>query len=59
MLSFRINDAKNEWKNIIRQHQELNKTGKLYICDLHFNEEDIQRHKTKTTLRKNAIPQFK
>lgn len=54
---FRIHDGRKDWINIIRRHQSINESGRLlFICDLHFNPSDIQKHRTKTVLQKNAVP---
>lgn len=57
--SFRITVARKEWINIIKQHQSINENHKLYICDLHFNPEDIKVKNSKTSLLKNAVPHIK
>lgn len=51
---FRINNGRKEWINVIKMHQPLNEIDGLYVCDLHFDPENIQKHKTKVTLRRNA-----
>lgn len=42
--------------NLIENHQELDETHKLYLCELHFKPADIKRFSTKTVLQKDAIP---
>lgn len=54
---FRINDGRTAWLTLIREHQPINKIGRtLYICDLHFNANDIKKSSKKTVLNKNAVP---
>lgn len=53
-MSFRINSSREHWIDKIKVQQVLNDSVRLFVCDLHFAPTDIQRHKTKTVLKKNA-----
>lgn len=52
----RINRARNKWKDLIEASQLLPDNEQLFICDFHFDSKDIKRHKTRTTLHKDAVP---
>lgn len=57
ITSCRINDSRQHWKNIIARIQSLdNIDHSLYICQFHFDPNDLIHGQNKITLRKNAIP---
>lgn len=39
----RINQGRRDWINIIEEKQTLNKHIQLYICDLHFHQNDLRK----------------
>lgn len=41
---------------MIGRHQRLQENCKLYICDLHFNQNDIRQTDKKCVLQRNAKP---
>lgn len=53
---FRINEKRIQWIEIIERHQLLKKDAKLYICDLHFNQNDVHKKGKISVLQKNAKP---
>lgn len=58
-LFIRITDRRRNWINIIREHQTLNASGKLYICELHFDTKFVISSNGKKELRKDAVPNIK
>lgn len=42
--------------DIIALYQPLDTSHILYVCQLHFNPDDLQHGQNKITLRKNANP---
>lgn len=58
-MLFRIHNGRKVWIDIIRNHQQLEEKNRLYICDLHFKPDDVQKHRKKTVLRKEAVPSLK
>lgn len=55
----RINDGRKEWIAIIKRHQALNGRYKIYICDLHFKQSDVQKFAKKCVLRKGSVPNLR
>lgn len=51
---YRINDKRKDWLDKIKQNQPLKETEHLYVCDLHFNENDIKKTTKKVILKKDA-----
>lgn len=51
-----MSSSGKEWIAEIKRYQSLNENGDLYVCDLHFNPNDITKNTKKTILRKNAVP---
>lgn len=47
------------WINVITNYQIIPQNQRLFICDLHFDVNDIKLHAKKTVLRKNAVPAIK
>lgn len=52
----RINGSRSEWICLIKNQQTLDEDRKLYICDLHFALNDMQKSNKKWLLKKNAVP---
>lgn len=53
VLSCRVG---REWVDVIKRHQPISENSQIYICDLHFDLNDICKGKTKSTVRKGAVP---
>lgn len=47
------------WIPIIQMHQTLNLNETIYICDLHFNGNDLYRHGDSLRPKKDVAPQFR
>lgn len=56
---YTVNDGRKSWIDIIKNHQPINENIQLYVCDLHFNPSDIRMGRTKSTLRRGAVPNIK
>lgn len=52
----RINDGRKKWINIIKRLQPLPTNKRLFVCDLHFNSNDIRKSASHTSLKKDALP---
>lgn len=55
ILLHRVNNEK-EWLDFIKKYQPIVENTQIFICDLHFNLNDIRIGKTKCTVRKGAVP---
>lgn len=55
---YRIENSRKGWIDIIRKYQALDESYQLYICDLHFNQNELRKTNKKTTLYKSANPCF-
>lgn len=55
VLSRRVGKG-NGWLDAIKKHQPIIEAGEIYICDLHFDLYDISKGKTKSIVRKGAVP---
>lgn len=55
----RVNGKERQkWIPMIQKHQTLNLNQTIYICDLHFNPNDLYRHGDSLRPKKNVSPQF-
>lgn len=59
MFLLRIHDQRKDWLYMIKKIQTLDESYQLYICDLHFSQNDVKKYKKKCVLAKGAIPSFK
>lgn len=55
VLSRRVGREK-VWLDVIKKYQPISENGQIYICDLHFDLNDICKGKIKSTVRKGAVP---
>lgn len=50
--------ARGEWLDAIKKHQTLSENRHLYICDVHFDLNDICKRERNSTVRKGAVPKL-
>lgn len=59
MLFNRVEGEERQgWITLIKAHQTIHDKTAVFICDLHFNESDLNRTGPKARLKKNAMPQL-
>lgn len=59
MKLFRITENRKQWIQMILAHQDLNINKDIYICDLHFHQNDLIKNGSRISLKPCALPQLK
>lgn len=54
---FRIKgEDRRAWKSLIQTHQQIDDKKAIYICDLHFCQQDLIRNGKSVRPKKNVLP---
>lgn len=54
---FRIKgEDRQRWKSMIQEHQKIDEKKSIYICDLHFNRNDLVQNGKSLRPKKNILP---
>lgn len=60
IFSLRITgEDRQKWKTEIQGYQTLDTSHIAYICDLHFNKNDLTKNGEHYRPKKNVLPQFR
>lgn len=60
LLQFcRVTNDRKHWIPLISAHLDSNIKNDIYICDLHFNENDFYQTETTKRLKPNATPELR
>lgn len=52
-------EDRQKWIQKIRTYQTLDTTHTVYICDLHFNENDLTKNGKSFRPKTNVLPQLR
>lgn len=55
---YRIDGNRQEWIPLISAHQNLKTGVTLYVCDLHFKQQDLMKNGSTIRLKPGATPEF-